>query len=54
MGELEGFLRTYGLWALFFFAAIEGDLTLLLAGMLVHLGIWQPGDRPRRIFQRLL
>ena len=43
MGELEGFLRTYGLWALFFFAAFEGDLTLLLAGMLVHLGIWPPG-----------
>ncbi|HSC78534.1 MAG TPA: DedA family protein [Candidatus Acidoferrales bacterium] len=43
MGELEGFLRTYGLWALFFFAAFEGDLTLLLAGMLVHLGIWPLG-----------
>jgi membrane protein DedA with SNARE-associated domain len=43
MGELEGFLRVYGLWALFFFAAFEGDLTLLLAGMLVHLGIWPPG-----------
>ena len=43
MGELEGFLRVYGLWALFFFAAFEGDLTLLLAGMLVHLGIWPAG-----------
>jgi len=43
MGEIEGFLRTYGLWALFFFAAFEGDLTLLLTGMLVHLGIWPPG-----------
>lgn len=41
MGELETFLRVYGLWALFFAAAFEGDLTLLLTGMLVHLGIWQ-------------
>jgi len=38
--HLEAFLRSHGLWALFFAAAIEGDLTLLLAGMLVHLGIW--------------
>jgi membrane protein DedA with SNARE-associated domain len=40
MGEFEAFLRTYGLWAVFFLAAVEGDLTLLLAGMLVHLGVW--------------
>ena len=40
MNQLEAFLRIYGLWALFFAAAIEGDLTLLLAGMLVHLRIW--------------
>lgn len=40
MSELESFLRIYGLWALFFFAAFEGDLTLLLTGVLVHLGIW--------------
>ena len=40
MSELETFLRIYRLWALFFAAAIEGDLTLLLTGMLVHLGIW--------------
>ncbi|MCI0410156.1 MAG: DedA family protein [Acidobacteria bacterium] len=43
MGELEAFLRTYGLWAVFFLAAVEGDLTLLLAGMLVHLGVWPAG-----------
>ena len=43
MGELESFLRTYGLWAVFFLAAFEGDLTLLLAGMLVHLGVWPAG-----------
>jgi membrane protein DedA with SNARE-associated domain len=42
MNRIEGFLRIYGLWALFFAAAIEGDLTLLLTGMLVHLRIWQP------------
>ena len=40
MNQLESFLRIYGLWALFFASAIEGDLTLLLAGMLVHLRIW--------------
>jgi len=40
MTTLEAFLRDYGLWALFFAAAVEGDLTLLLSGMLVHLGIW--------------
>lgn len=44
MSELETFLRTYGLWALFFFAAFEGDLTLLLAGMLVHLRIWPAAE----------
>jgi len=37
---LEHFLRDYGLWALFFAAAIEGDVTLLLTGMLIHLDIW--------------
>ncbi|MBI3894584.1 MAG: DedA family protein [Acidobacteria bacterium] len=42
MGELEIFLRTYGLWAVFFGAAFEGDLTLLLTGMLIHLDVW-PG-----------
>ena len=40
MNQLESFLRAYGLWAVFFAAAIEGDLTLLLTGMLVHLSIW--------------
>ena len=44
MSELESFLRVYGLWALFFFAAFEGDLTLLLTGVLVHLGIWRPAE----------
>jgi len=40
MTQLESLLRAYGLWAVFFAAAIEGDLTLLLTGMLVHLRIW--------------
>ncbi len=40
MSELEMFLRTYGLWALFFAAAFEGDIALLLAGMLIHLQVW--------------
>lgn len=40
MSQLEAFLRTYGLLAVFCSAAFEGDLTLLLTGMLVHLGIW--------------
>jgi len=44
MSELETILRDYGLWALFFGAAVEGDITLLLAGMLMHLGVWQPGE----------
>lgn len=43
MTELETFLSTYGLWALFFAAAVEGDMSLMLAGMLVHLGIWRAG-----------
>ena len=40
---LEHFLRDYGLWALFFAAAIEGDVTLLLTGMLIHLDVWPAG-----------
>ncbi len=44
MNALEEFLRSYGLWALFFASAIEGDLTLLLTGMLVHLSIWPAAE----------
>src|SRR4051794_7101324 len=44
MNHLENFLRDYGLWALFFAAALEGDMTLLLTGMLVHLRIWNAGQ----------
>lgn len=42
MSEFETFLKTYGFWALFVAAAFEGDLTLLLTGVLIHLGIWPP------------
>jgi membrane protein DedA with SNARE-associated domain len=44
MTGLEHFLRDYGLWALFFAAAIEGDIALLLTGMMIHLGVWRAGD----------
>jgi membrane protein DedA with SNARE-associated domain len=44
MNQLETFLREYGLWALFFAAAIEGDMTLLLTGLLIHLGIWRAAE----------
>ena len=44
MSELETILRNYGLWALLFGAAVEGDITLLLAGMLMHLGVWRPSE----------
>src|SRR5579884_1436719 len=39
MGLIETYVREYGLFALFFASAVEGDLTLLFAGLLVHLGV---------------
>ena len=33
-------LQRYGLWAVFFGAMIEGDLTLLFAGVLVRAGVF--------------
>jgi len=38
----EEFLRERGLWAVFLLSAFQGDLTLLLSGMLVRLGVWPP------------
>ncbi len=35
---MEELLRTYGVWAIFFGAMIEGDLTLLLAGVIAKAG----------------
>lgn len=39
MSALERFLSDNGLIALFLVATVEGDLSLVLAGVLVHLGI---------------
>ena len=38
--ELQGLLRQYGLWVVFFGAMIEGDLTLLMAGVLARSGLF--------------
>ncbi|MEO6057203.1 MAG: VTT domain-containing protein [Gemmatimonadales bacterium] len=35
---LEHLVARYGLWAVFLGAAVEGDLTLILAGAAAHLG----------------
>ncbi|HXG66647.1 MAG TPA: DedA family protein [Blastocatellia bacterium] len=37
---MEELLRKYGLWAVFFGTMIEGDLTLLLAGVLARAGLF--------------
>lgn len=37
---IENLLREYGLWAVFFGVMIEGDLTLLFAGVLAHYGLF--------------
>jgi membrane protein DedA with SNARE-associated domain len=37
---IENLIREYGLWAVFFGVMIEGDLTLLLAGVLAHHGLF--------------
>ncbi len=37
---IEDLIRQYGLWAVFFGVMIEGDLTLLLAGVLAHYGLF--------------
>ena len=39
MISLEGFLTQYGLLALFLLATVEGDVSLLVGGVLAHLGI---------------
>lgn len=44
MNYLTHLLSTYGLWALFFGAFLEGDLTLILTGLLIHNDVW-PADR---------
>jgi membrane protein DedA with SNARE-associated domain len=37
---MEELLRRYGLWAVFFGTMIEGDLTLLLSGVLARAGLF--------------
>jgi membrane protein DedA with SNARE-associated domain len=37
---IDDLIREYGLWAVFFGVMIEGDLTLLLAGVLAHYGLF--------------
>lgn len=37
---IENLIREYGLWAVFFGVMIEGDLTLLFAGVLAHYGLF--------------
>lgn len=39
MSPLEGVLSRYGLMALFILATVEGDVSLLVAGVLAHLGV---------------
>jgi membrane protein DedA with SNARE-associated domain len=36
---IHGFLERYGLLALFLLATVEGDMSLVLAGILAHLGV---------------
>jgi membrane protein DedA with SNARE-associated domain len=37
---MEEIIRRYGLWAVFFGTMVEGDLTLLLAGVLARAGLF--------------
>jgi membrane protein DedA with SNARE-associated domain len=37
---IEDLIREYGLWAVFLGVMIEGDLTLLFAGVLAHYGLF--------------
>jgi membrane protein DedA with SNARE-associated domain len=41
---IEDLIREYGLWAVFFGVMIEGDLTLLFAGVLAHQGLFSFGE----------
>jgi membrane protein DedA with SNARE-associated domain len=41
---IEELIRQYGLWAVFFGVMIEGDLTLLFAGVLAHYGLFSFGE----------
>jgi membrane protein DedA with SNARE-associated domain len=41
---IEDLIRQYGLWAVFFGVMIEGDLSLLFAGVLAHYGLFGFGE----------
>src|ERR1051325_327135 len=41
---MEEIIRRYGLWAVFFGTMIEGDLTLLIAGVLARAGLFDLSD----------
>jgi membrane protein DedA with SNARE-associated domain len=41
---IENLIREYGLWAVFFGVMLEGDLTLLFAGVLAHYGLFSFGE----------
>ncbi len=41
---IEDLIKEYGLWAVFFGVMIEGDLTLLFAGVLAHHGLFGFGE----------
>jgi membrane protein DedA with SNARE-associated domain len=39
MTSLDGFLAQYGLLALFLLATVEGDVSLIVGGVMAHLGL---------------
>jgi membrane protein DedA with SNARE-associated domain len=41
---IENLIKEYGLWAVFFGVMLEGDLTLLFAGVLAHHGLFGFGE----------
>ena len=41
---IEDLIRQYGLWAVFFGVMLEGDLSLLFAGVLAHYGLFSFGE----------
>jgi membrane protein DedA with SNARE-associated domain len=41
---IEDLIKEYGLWAVFFGVMLEGDLTLLFAGVLAHYGLFSFGE----------
>ncbi len=43
IADVQSFFAQYGLIGLFFGAAIEGDICLILAGLLIHIGIFDFG-----------